>query len=80
LYLKNRIIIYLMDKCKKLNSLNMVSEAKRTRLKQLKKSSEGHRLHMFEYTAENSHFTHTHTHTRLTALFRDNLGKPVPER
>jgi len=24
--------------------------------------------------------THTHTHTRLMALFRDNLGKPVPER
>ena len=23
---------------------------------------------------------HTHTHTRLTALFRDYLGEPVPER
>jgi len=23
---------------------------------------------------------HTHTHTRLTALFRDYLGQPVPER
>jgi len=24
--------------------------------------------------------THTHTHTRLTALFRDYPGEPVPER
>jgi len=23
---------------------------------------------------------HTHTHTRLMALFQDYLGKPVPER
>ena len=23
---------------------------------------------------------HTHTHTRLTALFRDYPGEPVPER
>jgi len=25
-------------------------------------------------------YTHTHTHTRLTALFRDYPGEPVPER
>ena len=24
--------------------------------------------------------THTHTHARLTALFRDCAGEPVPER
>ena len=24
--------------------------------------------------------THTHTHNRLTALFRDYPAKPVPER
>ena len=26
------------------------------------------------------HYAHTHTHTRLTALFRDYPGGPVPER
>jgi len=26
------------------------------------------------------HLTDSHTHTRLTALFRDYLGKPIPER
>ena len=25
-------------------------------------------------------YQHTHTHTRLTALFRDYPGEPVPER
>jgi len=25
-------------------------------------------------------YTNTHTHTRLTALFRDYPGEPVPER
>ena len=29
---------------------------------------------------ESTAMQHTHTHTRLTALFRDYPGEPVPER
>ena len=34
--------------------------------------------HMLHTTTE--YIAHTHTHTRLMALFRDYPGEPVPER
>ena len=49
----------------------------------------GRKISEFEYSGDPldiryffpaSQRAHTHTHTRLTALFRDYPGDPVPER
>jgi len=63
------------------NQQSILTKTSDRRSKQMLKVSNG--LCYIKYTvySENSQRSgSTHTHTRLTALFRDYPGEPVPER